>query len=51
MRMTDCYFDKKDWRACAGEVRLNRYENNETQATLIQCTDEGVQRMLEASRQ
>ena len=20
-RMTDCYFEKKDWRACAAEVR------------------------------
>ena len=21
-KMTDCYFEKKDWRACAGEVSL-----------------------------
>jgi len=20
MRMTDCYYDKKDWRACAKEM-------------------------------
>lgn len=22
-KMTDCYFEKKDWRACAAEVRIS----------------------------
>ncbi|TLD37508.1 hypothetical protein E2P81_ATG04320 [Venturia nashicola] len=26
-KMTDCYFETRDWRACKKEVRLSRLDN------------------------
>lgn len=47
-RMTDCYFEKKDWRACAKEV-CDSLIQDRSPRQLINLADGRVQAVLEAS--
>lgn len=61
MKMTDCYYEKKDWRACAKEASILFYNRaNKASFTcklglkqlliMLVSVDGGFQRMLEAAR-
>jgi hypothetical protein len=48
MKMTDCYYETKDWRACKKEVRLSPLYRC---ISLTKTADGGIPRMLETKRQ
>jgi hypothetical protein len=51
LKMNDCYYDKKDWRACRKEVSELSENFPRTRILLTAVADGGIQRMLEEEGQ
>jgi hypothetical protein len=51
LQMNDCYYDKKDWRACRKEVSELSENFSRTRILLTAVADGGIQRMLEEEGQ